>query len=63
MPVALPPSAWRAWLGEEKVGPDGLLGMLKPFPAELMRAYPVGQQVGNVKNNDPVLLDAAVLAA
>src|SRR4051794_27472113 len=42
MPVILAQSAWRAWLGEEEVGPDDLLGMLKPFPAELMRAYPVG---------------------
>jgi len=28
-----------------------------------MRAYAVGQQVGNVKNNDPALLQPAVLTA
>jgi len=28
-----------------------------------MRGYAVGQRVGNVKNNDPTLLDAATMAA
>src|SRR3954449_8844409 len=63
MPVILPPSVWPAWLGEEKVGPDDLLALLRPYPAELMRAYMVGSRVGSVKNNDPALLDATVLAA
>jgi len=63
MPVILPPAAWRAWLGEEGAGPDELLALLLPYPAELMRAYAVGQRVGNVKNNDPALLQPAVLTA
>lgn len=28
-----------------------------PYPADLMRAYPVDRRVGNVKNNDAKLLE------
>ena len=63
MPVIMPPGAWHRWLGEEEADADELLALLQPYPAELMRAYPVGQRVGNVRNNDPTLLDPLVLAA
>ena len=63
MPVILPREAWRRWLSKEEAGVDELLALLHPYPAELMRAYPVGQRVGNVRNNDPALLDRLVLAA
>jgi hypothetical protein len=33
------------------------------FPAELMHAYPVDWRVGNVRNNDPPLLDEIAVAA
>ena len=56
MPVILPRDAWRRWLGEDEAGVEDLLGMLRPFPAELMGAYPIGRRVGNVRNNDPALL-------
>ena len=61
MPVILPREAWRPWLGEDDAGADALLALLRPFPARLMRAYPVAARVGNVRNNDPDLL--APLAA
>ena len=57
MPGILPREAWRSWLGEEDAGADDLLSLLRPFPAELMRAYPVGTSVGNVRNNSIELLD------
>jgi putative SOS response-associated peptidase YedK len=56
MPVILPREAWRRWLGEDEAGVDELLAMLRPYPAELMCAYPVARRVGNVRNNDPDLL-------
>ncbi len=56
MPVILPPETWSRWLGEEDADPGHLLALLKPYPAELMRAYPVGSRVGNVRNNDADLL-------
>jgi putative SOS response-associated peptidase YedK len=31
--------------------------MLQPFPVQLMRAYPVSQKVGNVKNDTPDLTE------
>ena len=40
MPVILPPSAWPTWLGETDATPEELLALLRPYPAELMRAYP-----------------------
>src|SRR5256714_2016739 len=57
MPVILPPAAWPLWLGGEDAGPTQLLALLPPYPAELMRAYPIGPAVGNVKNDEPRLLD------
>jgi len=31
--------------------------LLRPFPAEQMRAWPVSSRVGNVRNNDSQLLE------
>ena len=55
-PVILPRKAWRRWLGEDEAGVDDLCGMLRPYLAELMRAYPIGRRVGNMRNNDLGLL-------
>ena len=42
MPVILPREKWATWLGEREVDPDELRWMvLRPYPAALMRAYPV----------------------
>jgi putative SOS response-associated peptidase YedK len=56
MPVILPRETWRRWLGEDEASTEELLSLLRPFPAELMRAYPVGARVGSVRNNDAELL-------
>ena len=63
MPIILPPEAWRLWLGEERTDIEELVDLLRPYPADLMRAYPVGKRVGSVRNNDPALLDPLVMAA
>jgi hypothetical protein len=34
-----------------------LLQMLKPFPADRMIAFPVGAEVGNVKNDEAALIE------
>jgi len=39
MPVILPLEAWPIWLGEIEAPPEELLALLRPYPAELMRAY------------------------
>ena len=59
MPVILPREAWARWLGEEPVSADELRALLKPYPAQRMRAYPIGTRVNSVKNDDETLLDAA----
>jgi putative SOS response-associated peptidase YedK len=64
MPVILPRDKWATWLGEREAHADELRWMiLRPYPAELMRAYPIGARVGNVRNNDAALLDEISLAA
>jgi putative SOS response-associated peptidase YedK len=56
MPVILPKAAWSLWLGEEEAKPDEILALLSPYSAELMRVYPIGPAVGNVRNDTPDLL-------
>jgi putative SOS response-associated peptidase YedK len=57
MPVALAPESWPLWLGEEPAEPRRLKGLLAPYPAEAMTYWPVSPRVGNVKNNDPSLIE------
>ncbi|MBV9965744.1 MAG: SOS response-associated peptidase [Alphaproteobacteria bacterium] len=57
MPVILPKTAWPLWLGEEEASPAVLFGLLRPFAAELMCVYPIGSAVGNVRNDNPGLLE------
>ena len=57
MPVVLGPEAWPAWLGEEPADPRQLKALLAPYPSEAMACWPVSPRVGNVKNNDPRLIE------
>lgn len=57
MPVILAPESWPQWLGETAVEPDALGALLRPYPAERMRAYAVSPRVGNVKNDDAGLVE------
>lgn len=59
MPALLAENDYEAWLdpGNEKA--QALEQMLKPFPAEEMRAYPISLRVNNVKNDGPELLEPA----
>jgi putative SOS response-associated peptidase YedK len=55
MPVILDPDEWDAWLTANDAAI--LQAMLRPFPAQLMTAYPVSKRVGNVRNDDPSLIE------
>ncbi|HZB93764.1 MAG TPA: SOS response-associated peptidase [Stellaceae bacterium] len=57
MPVILGEQDWACWLGEAPATPEQLLALLRPFPAERMRLYPVAPRVNSVKNDDPSLID------
>jgi len=56
MPVILEPRDYDRWLepGDPARPP---VDLMRPFPAEKMVAWPVGERVGNVRNNDPQLLE------
>jgi putative SOS response-associated peptidase YedK len=56
MPVILEPRDCQRWLdpGDPARPP---MDLLRPFPAEKMVSWPVSDRVGNVRNNDPQLLD------
>jgi putative SOS response-associated peptidase YedK len=57
MPVILDEKDWAQWLGEADVVQDELAAMLKPFPAERMRAYKISSRVNSVKNDDESILE------
>jgi putative SOS response-associated peptidase YedK len=61
MPVVLAPEAWAVWLGEEPADPSELKALLAPYPSEAMTSWPVSPRVGNVKNNDPSLIEPIAL--
>jgi putative SOS response-associated peptidase YedK len=60
MPVILAAEVWPAWLGEEPADEAQLRSLLTPYPSDGMVCWPVSQRVGNVKNNDPSLIDPVV---
>jgi putative SOS response-associated peptidase YedK len=62
MPVVLGPENWPLWLGEAPASPARLKALLVPYPAEDMVIWPVDRRVGNVKNNDPSLIEPVALA-
>jgi putative SOS response-associated peptidase YedK len=56
MPVILQGRDYDRWLapGDPSQLP---VDLLRPFPAEEMKAWPVSHRVGNVRNNDPSLAE------
>jgi putative SOS response-associated peptidase YedK len=56
MPVIIPPEAFDRWLSSVEPDPRDLL---VPFPADLMRLWPVSARVNSPANDDPGLLEKA----
>jgi putative SOS response-associated peptidase YedK len=54
MPVIIEKDAWPLWMGEVE---GDILSLLRPGPEHVLRVWPVGKRVGNVKNNGPALLE------
>jgi putative SOS response-associated peptidase YedK len=61
MPVILGPEDWASWLGEEPL--DDPAALLRPFPPERMTLWPVDRRVGNVRNDDPALIEPVRVAS
>jgi putative SOS response-associated peptidase YedK len=57
MLVILAPESWSPWLGEEPAEETQLKSFLAPYPSDEMIRWPVSPRVGNVKNNDPGLVE------
>ena len=53
MPVILEPKDYRRWLSDEPDPRD----LMKPFPAELMKMWPIDRKVGSANNDTPDVLD------
>jgi putative SOS response-associated peptidase YedK len=54
--VILRPDDYELWLGETPADPEALRAGCTPFPAEDMRAYPIGTRVNSPRNDDPSIL-------
>ena len=57
MPVLLAPKHWDVWLDPANDDTSGLQQLLAPAPDGLLVAYPVSDQVNNVRNNEPALIE------
>ncbi len=57
MPVILEPEDEESWLDPERRDTTELMGLLQPYPAETMEAYPVSPDVGNVRSDGPKLVE------
>ena len=62
MPVVLGPEVWPAWLGEEPADACKPKALLAPYASEEMMCWPVSAWVGNVKNNEPSLIEPIATA-
>lgn len=57
-PVILEPDEWGVWLDRETTEPEKVLPLLGPPDPDLLELHRVGYEVGNVKNDDPSLLNS-----
>ena len=57
MPVVVPPEGFSDWLGPETPA-ERLKEIMRPYPAERMRAFPVSRRVNDVRNDDPGCIEA-----
>jgi putative SOS response-associated peptidase YedK len=53
MPVILDRADYDLWLDPAITNAEAVIDLLKPYPADQMRSYPVGPRVNNVANDDP----------
>ena len=58
MPVILDPATFELWLDPANEDTEELRALLRPPPAGTVVHHEIGQRVGNVRNNDPSLIEA-----
>ena len=59
MPLILAPNDYARWLGEEPDPGD----LMRPFPAEPMRMWPISTRVNKPENDDPSIVEPIDLAS
>jgi putative SOS response-associated peptidase YedK len=59
MPVIIEREDWPVWLGETEGDPGPLL---RPLAEDVLRVWPIGKAVGNVRNDGPTLLEPTTVA-
>ncbi len=61
MPLIIPDEAQAKWLGKSAVPPAEAESMLTSLDAKRMAAWPVGKDVGSVRNESPSLVDQVTI--
>jgi putative SOS response-associated peptidase YedK len=59
MPLILEPEGYRRWLDIEEPDPAELL---RPYPSDAMRAYPISTRVNSPKNDDAAIIEPLAIA-
>jgi SOS response associated peptidase (SRAP) len=59
MPLILAPADYARWLSEEPDPGD----LMRPFPGEPMRMWPISTRVNKPENDDPTIVDPVELTA
>jgi putative SOS response-associated peptidase YedK len=59
MPAILVPDGYTRWLSDE---PDRR-ELMRPFPADLMRMWPISARVNKPENDDPLIIEPIELAS
>ena len=57
MPVILNPEDYDIWLDPANINTSSLEQLLKPFPSDMMKQYPVDAYVNNPQNDDPKCIE------
>jgi putative SOS response-associated peptidase YedK len=60
MPVILSPDDYDLWLDPEFERKEKLLWLMRPYPADEMKAYPISTLVNSPKNDVAACIEAAV---
>jgi putative SOS response-associated peptidase YedK len=58
MPAVMAPEHFAAWLDPKQRDPARLLALLRPYPGERMRRWPVDRRVNSVRVDEPGLTAA-----
>jgi len=59
MPAILAPEGYTRWLSDEPDASD----LMQPFPADLMRMWPISTRVNKPENDDPSIIEPIELAS